>query len=92
MLDVSKSSVSTWVRDIELTEHQIDRLKAGQPRYGAQNAGSRANREKFYEIRKGYQEEGRAKAREGRPLHLIGCTLYWADGLRAQRSGESSIL
>jgi hypothetical protein len=30
--------------------------------------------------REAYQAEGRAKAREGDPLHQAGCMLYWAEG------------
>lgn len=81
-LCVSKSSISVWVRDIELTENQIEQLKVGQYRYGAQNAGSQANRNKFMTMRELYQEEGRTKAREGRPLHMAGCMLYWAEGAK----------
>jgi hypothetical protein len=33
-------------------------------------------------LRLQYQAEGRAKAREGRTLHLAGCTLYWAEGAK----------
>ncbi|MCB9452042.1 MAG: hypothetical protein H6672_11420 [Anaerolineaceae bacterium] len=81
-LGVSKGSVSVWVRDIELTEDQIEQLKTKQHRYGAQNEGSRANRKKFMKMRRLYQEEGRAKAREERSLHMAGCMLYWAEGAK----------
>jgi len=81
-LGVSISSVSLWVRDIILTESQVQSLKAKQHRYGAQNAGGQTNRRKFREQRIGYQEIGRAKARENRPLHLAGCMLYWAEGAK----------
>lgn len=29
-----------------------------------------------------YQDEERLKAREGHPLHLAGCMLYWAEGAK----------
>jgi hypothetical protein len=77
-----KSSLSLWVGDIELTEEQIEKLKQNQRRYIAQHKGGRTNREKFRQRRIAYQEAGRAKAREHRPLHLIGCVLYWAEGAK----------
>jgi len=81
-LGVSRSSISLWVRDIELTEAQQEVLKKQQPRWGAQNKGSKTNREKFLKVRIVYQEEGREKAKEGRSLHIIGCMLYWAEGAK----------
>jgi hypothetical protein len=86
LLAVSKSSVSTWVRDIELTDTQIENLKENQRRYGAQNAGAKINQRRAEKIRIAYQAEGRARAREGSQLHLIGCMLYWAEGAKARNA------
>ena len=85
-LGVSKGSVSTWVRDIELTDVQVATLKAGQYRYGAQNKGARVNREKFFDQRQVFQEAGRERARGGSRLHLTGCMLYWAEGAKRKNS------
>lgn len=30
--------------------------------------------------------EGRAKAKENRPLHLMGCMLYWGEGSKSNKS------
>lgn len=79
-LKVSRSSVSLWVRDIELTEAQKEALKARQSRWAAQNTGAQKNRKQGLERRRAFQEAGRVKAREMRPLHLAGCMLYWAEG------------
>jgi hypothetical protein len=38
------------------------------------------------QIREAYQQAGRAKAREMRPLHLTGCMLYWAEGAKSRNS------
>ncbi len=81
-LNVAKSSVSTWVRDISLTEEQISALAESKVQYGIHNKGSQTNRKKHLELRKAYQEIGRAKAREMRPLHMAGCMLYWAEGAK----------
>lgn len=85
-LGVSKGSVSTWVRDIVLTDAQVEVLKSHQRRYGGQNAGSQTNRKKFQDKRLAFQELGRNKARELRPLHMAGCMLYWAEGAKAKNT------
>lgn len=81
-LGVAKSSVSYWVRDIVLTESQLQQIKEQKKdRLAvAHQRGANTNREKFRKLRLSYQMEGRAKAREGRPLHLMGCMLFWAEG------------
>src|SRR5574342_373640 len=86
MLGVAKSSVSVWVRDIELTDEQRLALERHYPGYPGQNAGSRAVAAKYRQLRRQYQEEGRAKAREGDPLHLAGCMLYWGEGEKGRPS------
>jgi transposase-like protein len=84
-LGVAKSSVSLWVRDIELTPEQKRALhdRSG-PRYRAQANGSKAVAAKYRELRCEYQAEGRAKALEMDPLHITGCMLYWAEGAKAR--------
>lgn len=82
MLNTSKGSVSVWVRDVELTDEQIERLKENQRRYRQHNKGAQSNREKHHLLRLEYQREGRVKARENHPLHQAGCMLYWAEGAK----------
>lgn len=79
-LGVAKSSVSLWVRDIELTEAQKAAIKVQHYAYDAQTRGAHTNAIKARAIREQYQQEGRAKAREGDLLHQAGCMLYWAEG------------
>jgi len=81
-LKVAKSTISVWVRDIQLTDNQIAALQDNQRSYAAQNSGSQANRNKFRLLREQYQADGREKAKEMRPLHLAGCMLYWAEGAK----------
>lgn len=83
-LNISLSSASTWVRDITLSETQVEVLKANQRLYGAQNAGAASNRENGRKRRASYQEEGKTKAREMRSLHIMGCMLYWAEGSKGR--------
>lgn len=80
------ASVSTWVRDIALDSDQIHHLKNRQRHLNGQHAGAKANELKFRKLREQYQEEGRCKARENRPLHLAGCMLYWAEGAKKRNS------
>lgn len=81
---VARSSVSVWVRDIELTEEQEEYLRNSNERREAQKKGAEANVIKHRKLREKYQEEGREKAREGDPLHLAGCMLYWAEGSKSR--------
>ena len=79
-LQVSKSSVSLWVRDIVLTEPQIARLTAQNPLYNGQMRSSQLSRMRSRAVRAGYQEAGRQRARQADSLHMAGCMLYWAEG------------
>jgi transcriptional regulator with XRE-family HTH domain len=81
LLGVSKSSVSLWVRDIELTEAQYLALRR---RMGGRIDGSRANAVRALARRRMEQDSGRMRARRGRLLHAAGCMLYWAEGSRSR--------
>ena len=84
-LNVAKSSVSTWVRDIPLSDEQRTALIERNRRYGSQTKGAQAVAEKFRKARRAYQAEGRTKAKERDWLHAAGCMIYWAEG-RKQRN------
>ena len=77
-LGVAKSSVSAWTHDIPLTEEQHERLRRANPIYNQQLRGQEGRRASARAVRLAAQEEGRAHARRGDPLHLLGCMLYWA--------------
>ena len=84
-LGVSPSSVSHWTRDIELTPDQRERNRGG-PR-GTQSSELVARRgaawrKRNQQIRLGFQEEGRARARIGDAAHMAGCLLHWAEGAK----------
>jgi len=83
-LFVSKGSVSSWVRDIHLSDEQAARLKAKQKNWGGKNSGARQNQDQAREQRRAYQEAGREHARAGSVLHLTGCMLYWAEGAKSR--------
>ena len=81
LLGVSRSSVSRWVGDLELTETQREtlRLNGGRSR-------SRGRSEHFRAKRRAYQEQGRISARRRDVLHAAGCMLYWAEGSKSRNS------
>jgi DNA-binding MarR family transcriptional regulator len=82
-LGVARSTVSLWVREIELTDHQREELHAR-----GLSARSRARRIYYRARRRMYQEEGRALARRGEPLHEAGCMLFWAEGSRQRNVAQ----
>jgi transcriptional regulator with XRE-family HTH domain len=81
LLGVSKSSVSLWVRDIELTEAQYLALRR---RMGGRIDGSRENAIRALERRRKAQDFGREAARRAQLLHAAGCMLFWAEGSRSR--------
>lgn len=83
-LQVAKSSVSLWVRDVLLSQEQIEALKDSQMKRVAfaRSKAVETNRKRFQQLRQQYQSEGRVRAREGSALHLAGCMLYWAEGAK----------
>ena len=81
-LSVSKSSVSHWVRDVELTTEQTKKLRQMNPAYNRQLNGSRNNAARHRANRIAAQQTGRALAQQGDPIHMAGCMLYWAEGAR----------
>jgi len=79
---VSTSSVSHWVRDIELTAEQVDALRVRNPILNGQMAGAKARSTRARALRQVAQAEGRAAALLGDPMHVAGCMLFLAEGSR----------
>ena len=86
-LDVSKSSVSIWVRDIELSKAQLDHLR--------EKGLSRDVIEKRRATRLAREKDRRdkiiTKARNSvlpisrKELFLVGIALYWGEGSKTRR-------
>jgi hypothetical protein len=87
-IGVSKSSVSLWVRDIELTPEQDAALLAKNPVRNGQLLGMRVRRERCREQRIAAQQHGRELARGRDPDFLVGCMLYWAEGSKARNVAQ----
>lgn len=73
-LHIAKSTLSTWVSDIELSDDQRRQIK-GRKKF-------RGSNESFYRNkRRAYQDAGREMARSIPDKDfVIGCMLYWAEG------------
>jgi Homeodomain-like domain len=82
LLNVSTSSVSLWVRDIELTADQHEALRQRSALYDGQLVGRAVASSRRRAERRAYQEHGRALARRGDVRHAMGCMLYWAEGTK----------
>ena len=78
-LGVSPGSVHLWTKDIQISpEHTKRNLGRSRARF------VETWREKHRKRRRGYQQQGRERARQGDPLHMGGCLLYWAEGAKAR--------
>lgn len=88
LLSVSKSSVSYWVRGVELTDEQKNNLhrKKAEGSHAGRVKGSQVNRERALEKRKEAQLNGKTRAKEGSLLHAMGCILYWAEGAKRRNN------
>ena len=83
-LGVARSSVSRWVRTVELGDDQL-RALAERGRLGAHAAAQRkaaAARER----RRRFQEDGRRLTRERGASHAAGCMLFWAEGSKERNA------
>jgi AcrR family transcriptional regulator len=85
-LGVAKSSVSRWVRDIELTAEQHQALFRRNHRYNGQLLGQERRSASARAARIAAQDHGRTLARRADPLHLQGCMLYWAEGTKTRNA------
>jgi hypothetical protein len=83
-LDVSRSSVSLWVRNMELCAEAKARLleRAG---LGPLNSAARSIA-RARAARSEYQAEGRRRARSSDATYAAGCTLHWAEGDKTRNS------
>lgn len=86
LLRVSRSTISLWVRDIDLTDEQHEDLcrRSGSGRI----RGSKMNAARALARHREAQCIGRVAARQGDVLHAAGCMLYWAEGSRNRNAVE----
>jgi len=87
---VSQSTVSVWVRDIELTEAQHAALLVQDPSRNGRRNGWAANIERGRLRRRTFQLAGRRRIATYDPLYVAGCMLYWAEGAKGRNAVELS--
>jgi hypothetical protein len=88
-LEVSVNSVYRWTRDIELTAEQREanlRGPSGPLNPERVRRASATWMARCRARRAACQAQGRAAARAGDPLHLVGCMLYWAEGAKSRNA------
>jgi AcrR family transcriptional regulator len=78
----AQSSISRWVRDVELSEEQTAALvrRASEGHIKGRTINSDLRRS----ARRLAQDEGRERARTRDPFHFAGCMLYWAEGAKSR--------
>ena len=86
LLGVARSSVSRWVRDIELTPAQKEALRLHNGKSEAQRRGNVVVSARWRAKREQWQVEGRVCARRSEAIHAAGCMLYWAEGSKGRNS------
>ena len=77
-LGVATSSVSLWVRDIELTQEQL--RSVDRRIFNGYTEGRRIRVDRARAVRRAAREDGRCRAGAGDPSYVAGCMLYWAEG------------
>lgn len=94
ILDIPKSTVSVWCRNIKLTRKQIERLIARQKSgsyKGRMKFLERIRRERLEQVDKlkieGVREVGNVNKRD---LFIAGIAMYWSEGVTSPNSDEVS--
>lgn len=84
--NVSKSTISLWLKDIELTPRQKEKLLQGREisRYAGAKAQQRRRIERTEEIMNNAREE--LPNLSGNELFLPGLMLYWAEGAKSNET------
>lgn len=78
-IGVSKGSVSIWVRDVNLSNDQIEELKM-------KSVAGRKNSEAFRNKRRKSQKEGRIKIQKEDSGYAFGCALFWGEGNKCKNA------
>lgn len=82
-----KSSISVWVRGVELKKEHKARLVSMNPiknySYERVKQGAKANADRCREIRKEYQEQGKLLLKHGTDF-VAGIMLFWAEGSKSR--------
>jgi transposase-like protein len=85
---VSQSSVSIWVRDIQLTPEQHGRLQEANGLHFRQILAHAALAERHRQRRTAAQMEGRRHARAADPFHAAGCMHVYSKYSQKKRTNR----
>jgi hypothetical protein len=86
VVGVAPSTVSLWVRDIELTDEQHAVLAAANGMHYRQIRARAVMSERARKRRSSWQQEGRSRAKNCEPTYPAGCMLFWAEGDKARNA------
>jgi transcriptional regulator with XRE-family HTH domain len=84
----AKSTVSLWVRDIELSPEQHEALHGADALHYRTLQIHAARSFTFRQRRIRWQIEGRIAAQRADPFHAAGCMLFWAEGSKHRNQAE----
>jgi len=85
-IHAAKSSVSLWVRDIELTQEQKQKLYDNIPRWKKGESHNYVYRRaaQCKKKREEWQEEGKRLAQQNNKMYAFCCALFWGEGSKAR--------
>ena len=89
-ISVAKSSVSVWVRDIELTEKQKQLLYLRNKCSLAKLNGAKANHDAAEVRHLKFRHDGYKWAEKDESFRLV-CALYWGEGKRSGRRNSFAV-
>ena len=87
-LRVSRGSVSLWVRDIELSQEQKQKLSDNSSIWLRQSLGAQQNHILAVARRAEMRKKGFNRARNDNSFRVI-CALYWGEGGKGHNGGVS---
>lgn len=84
LIDVKKSTLATWCRDVQLSEEQISAIKQRRAQVpGIPRDTQRKRREEVERIRQRAKLDAEHLMNE--PLWIAGVALYWGEGSKTKR-------
>jgi hypothetical protein len=85
-INVSKSTLSLWLRDIELTQDQKNKLLIGRKK--SQHLAAKAKQQKRIRLTEQIVLESKKEVVKfiKNPLFLSGLMLYWAEGDKSEKT------
>jgi len=83
---VSRSTISRWAREIQLTKQQSKALISRSAVAGNQMKGAQSHKDKAHNRRLQWQLDGELMVATANNLFVAGCMLFWAEGTKNRNS------